>query len=445
MTSAVSPPEVVAISAPAVKLQRAGGFPLALMGLYLFLHGAPMSEILLRYTGLNLRPTIITGLLLGVGAVFSGQLLRFWELKVGKVWGILLVIYVLAAVFGDHRGASIPFIAEYGIRFHAIPFLICATAFSIQHVRRVLYWSSGATFVLLALCLKDGGMDETGRFFIPGTTLSNPNDLALSLLLGGTYLLLLAYGSWYSRLVALVAMLLILYFVLQTGSRANFLTGMVVLGVFIWSVPPRVKLAFAVALPVLAIAMAMLVPSPTWKRLTLIVMNPGVEINRNPDAVHEIGSQFARQQLQERAVALTLRNPLLGVGPQMFEVGVEEMIQAEEKVKSGWQAAHNVYLQIAAENGVPAFFVFVWVVFWCLRTNYRTFRASLKSPQMKPYQEVSLCLLLFAVTYSFGILFSNFLYDPALPILLGLTAATRMAFEQEKPAAALRPAGGIVR
>jgi len=421
--------------------QATGGILIILMGLYVFLHVAPMAEIFLRVLSVNLRPTIITGLLLGFGVLFSGHLGRFWQLRIGKVWFVLLILYSLAAVLGEYRGQSVPFIAEYGIRFHTIPFLICATAFTTRDVHRLMYWAGGSAFVLLALCLTVGRLDEGGRFFIPKTSLSNPNDLALLLLLGATYLLLMAYSSsTFPRLIALVALPMVLYFVLQTGSRANFLTVLAVIAVLMFTVPQRVKLAIGLLLPVLAVGMALLVPTSTWQRLTMIVLHPEEEIYRNPDASHEVGSQLARQLLLERAIALTARHPLFGVGPQMFEVGVEEMVRSEEKVKSGWQAAHNVYLQIAAENGVPGFILFVWFVFWCLKTNFRTFRQTRTNPEMVSCRNVSLCLLLLGVTYSFGILFSNTLYDPALPILLGLTAANRIAFDRENPAPALQPA-----
>jgi O-antigen ligase len=143
--------------------------------------------------------------------------------------------------------------------------------------------------------------------------------------------------------------------------------------------------------------------------------------------------------LQERALGLIARHPLLGVGPQMFAVGVEEMVQSEAKAKSGWQDAHNVYLQIAAENGLGAFFLYVGSVLWCLITNYKMYRKGLANPHMKSFQDMSLCLLLLGVVYGVGVLFCNALYDPALPILLGLTAAKELAYQREK-AALLAPA-----
>ena len=433
-SAVLTPPQPAAIRVSARQARQTGGLLLTLMGVYVFMHVAPFAEILLVILGVNLIPTILTGLALGGGVLFGGQLYRFWELKVGKAWTALLVVYMLAALMGDYPRQSLPFIAEYAVRFHSIPFLICATALSGQDVRRLMHWAGAGALVLLGLCLNKGVLNEDGRFIVPNTSLENPNDLALMLLLSGAYLLLLTHGrSWQGKVVAFVALPMVLYLVLQTGSRANFLTVIAALVVLFVAVPKRVKLGLALLAPVVGIVMVFVVPAATWQRLTLIVLHPEEEFARNPDVSHEIGSLLARQQLQERALGLTARHPLLGVGPQMFAVGVEEMVQAETKVKSGWQDAHNVYLQIAAENGVGAFFLYVGAVLWCLKTNYKTFRMSLADPRMKSFQDVSLCLLLLAVIYGFGVLFCNFLYDPALPILLGLTAANRLAYGREAP------------
>ena len=65
-----------------------------------------------------------------------------------------------------------------------------------------------------------------------------------------------------------------------------------------------------------------------------------------------VASTNGRMQLQWRAIQLTMKHPLLGVGPSNFEDGVEAMVEKEEGQRSGWQVAHNTYLQVAADTGV---------------------------------------------------------------------------------------------
>ena len=119
--------------------------------------------------------------------------------------------------------------------------------------------------------------------------------------------------------------------------------------------------------PVLGVAMLTTVPAETWTRLTLIVTNP-LEPGAPRDDIQlrgALGSQAARMELQKRAVELSFRYPLFGVGPLMFDDAVDLMVRRETGERSTWQGAHNTYLTIAAENGLPAFVFYVWALALC--------------------------------------------------------------------------------
>jgi O-antigen ligase len=394
------------------------------------MHVIPSAEILSGLLGVNLRPAAILGAIIILGVLFSGQMYRFWLLSVAKPWIVLMVLFFLASLFSDYPGRSVPFMAQYGIRFHIFPFLICAVAQSGAQVRYMMRWAAVGGFVVLLVTLVYGTMSD-GRLVIPGGSLSNPNDLALCLILVLVYMVSMFSGSAWMKLAAAVGIALAVFFVLRTGSRANFLTLVLLAGSFFFLGSGKVKSVLMLVLPILAVASIFALPASTLRRLTMIVSNPEEVYNTNDETRSAVGSQLAREELQRRAFELAKRRPLLGAGPLMFTDAVEVMVRSEAGVKSGWQNAHNVYLQLAAENGIPALLIFVGIMIWTVKTNFRAYRNVRRDPRLKSYEVQSMCLLQLTVAYAFGIAFGNYIYDGSFPVLLGLTAANTMAIQKD--------------
>jgi len=400
--------------------------------MYSFMLMLPITEVLKTWTGVYIPLLPVLAVLLCVSIVFSGQLGRFWAVSISKPWMLLLGLMLVAAIFGQYRSASTLFIAEYGARYHVLPFYCCAFIFTTGQVRRCLYWLCGAGLLLLLICLRFGEQAE-GRFFVlPGTSLSNPNDLAFTLLLSATILLLLMYAkSIPLRVIGAISIPLIFYFVLKTASRANFVTLVVLLPVAFWVMSRRVKIAILILGPIAAACIIATVPSNALARLVLIWSDPNAHLADDPNFVGAIESQITRTQLQERAAKLALRNPLLGVGAQQFQVAVEKMVREETGRKSGWQEAHNTYLEIAAENGVPALLCFLASLFLTLKMNIFCYRTCRAHRAMRPALGQSVCLLLMTVAYMVGLTFSNSSYDVHLDLLVAFTAANFLAIRQE--------------
>jgi O-antigen ligase len=269
------------------------------------------------------------------------------------------------------------------------------------------------------------------RFVVfPDTTIGNPNDLALMLVITSICLVSLFFSSSkLLRLIPLVSLPPAMYFILKTGSRANFLTILLLVLCTLFVAPRRIKSIMILGAPVVIAVLVLILPSSTLNRLTLIVADPLQTMRENSEAEHAAASQFARTELQKEAVQLTLHHPLLGVGPGQFAEAVDAMVRADTGHKSGWQNAHNVYLQIAAENGVVAALVYIWVMLWAIKINYQIYKA--KNVVFQAYHPQSFCLLLVTVAFAFGQLFGNYMYQPMFPLLIGLTAGNYLALQRE--------------
>jgi O-antigen ligase len=75
----------------------------------------------------------------------------------------------------------------------------------------------------------------------------------------------------------------------------------------------------------------------------------------NPD-LDETRSSDARQELLIRSIELAEEHPLLGVGPGQFE-----------EYSGNWHVAHNSYTEFAAEAGLLAAILFIWMLAHTLR------------------------------------------------------------------------------
>ena len=394
----------------------------------------PIAEILIIYGHIHVPVVVIDGVLLTIALPLTGRIGEFWKSPLAKPWMATLVMMCLAAAAGTYPGRSVPFILQYGFRFHVLPFYVVAIACTTRRVRYLMKWIAAGGLLLLVLCAVFGKFEE-GRFFLAETSLSNPNDLAFSLVYAMASLTLLVLArSARGKLLWFATLPVCIYYVLKTGSRANFIT-LVVMGVVAFLLSARgARTVMLVMTPLMFLLVTPFIPQETLHRLTLIVSDPS-SARVEHGLTGALDSQAARTQLQERAIDLTLHHPLLGVGALMFADAVEDMVRANLGVKSGWQGAHNTYLEISAENGIPALIFYVWSLGLCFVLNYRAYKVCKREPSMAESLSQSLCLVLTTVAFTVGVLFCNNAYDPHVDVLVAITAANSLAIGSELAAA----------
>ena len=115
----------------------------------------------------------------------------------------------------------------------------------------------------------------------------------------------------------------------------------------------------------------------------------------------------------------------------MFDDAVDLMVRRETGERSTWQGAHNTYLTIAAENGLPAFVFYVWALALCWKLNYRMYRTCQKIPSQQDNVPQCLCLILMTIAFCVSVLFTNMAYTAHVCVLAGLSAANYLAIRDE--------------
>jgi hypothetical protein len=420
------------------------GIMVSFLGLYLFLHVVPGAEITAVFLHIPFSIVALMCVALTVMAAFTMRLGRFFQSPVALPWVVVLVLMLVASACGLHPSHSLAFVLTYAARLHMMPLLICAIAMTTRHVRHLLVWMASSQLLALFICWRRGVITD-GRFAVPEIEYQNPNDLALYLLFGVCFVVFVFfYRSFGAKLLMLATVTVTIMYVAKTGSRAALLCLLVMVIALIIYAPGRVRLALVVATPVLVSLLSLAVPQGTWARLSKITFDPEADYGKTADeAVRQaIDSQMARINLQKRAIEITKKHPLLGVGPLMFADAADNLSRLETGRKGSWQSTHNVYLEMASEAGIPACLFFIGSIFICVKLNYRAIKSCRGADEYRLLRAQSFCLLLATLAYATGITFCNFTFGPHLSMLVGLSAANALAISKEVQA---RAAEGLVQ
>jgi len=200
---------------------------------------------------------------------------------------------------------------------------------------------------------------------------ANPNDLgAMTLLMLGLALSIATVKTQNARVrwaaTALVPVTLLI--ILLTQSRGVFIGLLVAFG------PPllaRLTKRPSGAAPVLIglAVIALLVPAASWHRLQTITTVTSAESTAEADKQGELGTggdrfgQIAQDSAQNRieilktALNIAASNPVLGVG-----IGCYGEANQRYAPQLGRRDAHNTYLTVAAEMGLPGLLIWLGLV-----------------------------------------------------------------------------------
>jgi len=174
------------------------------------------------------------------------------------------------------------------------------------------------------------------------------------------YLMLERRPRW-ERLYCLACLILTLLAVTLAASRGGFLGLAIALLYVVWRSRQRVRN--------LVLACALLLP------LSLAAPSSPVERFLHPKR-GETRAVENRKALWEAGLKMIWANPVLGIGLGNFKALVGQYAEREETPE---RMAHNSYLEIAAETGLPGFLVFLGVLFWSFRTLEQVRRRTLRS------------------------------------------------------------------
>lgn len=128
------------------------------------------------------------------------------------------------------------------------------------------------------------------------------------------------------------------------------------------------------AVPVVAVVALLLGPEALRQRATSVFQPHG-----------EVDSNRHRSVLRETGVLIIRAHPWLGLGPEQIKYQFDQWVPVDARpLPEGYYGhLHNIYLQYAAERGLPTLLIFLWMIAKILWDFARALRRKLANPEAR--------------------------------------------------------------
>jgi O-antigen ligase len=397
---------------------------------FMFFRFSEAHQILSFALGFNTFILYLFGLPAIAAVLMSGGLRRAFSFKCGWYWLGYLVWLVLCIPFSHWPGGSFGSVLNYmrtaWLTFFLIAGLVmtwkeCWILINMLAVSGVIAVVSGKVFAIRA---------ANSRVGLAFGTYANANDFAALLILMCPFLALVVLTpkrNLILRAISFLALMYGLYLVLATGSRGGMVAIAVTAVYILAKVSMRVRVVALLGFGLAATILFTVLPSAIRTRLTTVFENTDVGASE---------SATIRRELFKFAVVDTFTHPLFGVGPNQFGNYTGDQTHHQNGTDSAglWFETHNTYLQVSAENGIPAFVFFCCALVSTFRLLNRTYKRTAGAGAVKEVKKLHLaafCMLVSMIGFCIAVFFLSFAYHFHLPAMTGIAMVLATAAEQE--------------
>lgn len=348
--------------------------PLLLSISTLFLIGRPQDFI----PGLSaIRPGYVILILLIILVIgrsqiaMNGQIIKILEVQLTLSFFILIF---LSFFWAEIHSASFNFLTQFLVTCIYF-YCLCKYSNSFNDLKKQLWVLSIIIFwYSLFSVLRNGKME---RVFVGG--MYDPNDLALLMVssLPITYMLFNIEKRFVKRIFLGTTIILSLLTIVLTKSRGGFVGMSVLLGSFILIKTNINTSRFnfrKAAIIGLLVVLGLTFTSPAYEERMRTIFGNSDE-----------GS--GRIGLWKRTIEMIKEKPFLGFGVGNFtsSYGIrlssnkfKNMPSPEDWAPSAWATAHNSFLLVAVELGIPGLIIFLSILGSCLRSFRKIRRYALQ-------------------------------------------------------------------
>ena len=324
---------------------------------------------------------------------------------------------------------SVPGALNQGVAFQALTdhvaksvimcLVLAGSVRSVRDVERLSLVYFGVTVVYAAVMLERFRLEadwrrshlETYDANDVATLIASAMPLGLYFVLGWRRPLL--------RLLAVVGLVVLAVGEVRSGSRGGFLAVLAVAAFVLLrftAVPARARLVGVVVILAVSLGTA---SERYWTQMRTIA---------NPDQDYNATSQTGRLQTWRRGLAYMASHPVLGVGAANFPVAEGTISPRARGQERGygvpWLAAHNSFIQVGAELGIPGLLLFVGLLASTFALLRRVSRRALRaSPPATGVSRLAQSLMAALVGFVVGAFFLSLAYSDMLYTLVALAVA----------------------
>jgi len=332
----------------------------------------------------------------------------------------LCVLAVIVTPLGVWPGGSWSFLTDIFSRILVFFFLVVALATSRRVIQRLL-WSVLTGVALLGIFTVGGGVAVAtvygGRAYASSTY--DPNDVSMIMVCA---LPLAAFAAvalrGVGRVLATAAAVVYVLATIMTLSRGGFIGLIVVSLLLLFRLGTAALGRRLVILGVVVTILATAAPARYWDVMSTIW---------SPRAGGEYleSGVFSRIALWEGGLNLFLDDPLTGAGIGMYEVA--EGLSHGGRGK--WSAAHNSFIQVAAELGILGLALFAALIVVSLRNARQAVRAAKSEVRLRPLAWIAVAVETSLYAYVVEGFALSQAYSPMLYFLIGIATALRLQVE----------------
>jgi O-antigen ligase len=393
---------------------------------------------------LALKPTLVAAVLaIGLYVLQQSGLRRIGLLRSPTTACLLgLLLWTALSVPGAlHPGLAFYTLVDDFAKTFAMCLVLAGSVRSVRDVERLILVYFGVTVVYAAVVLtqfQPGAAD----WRLSHLETYDANDFATLIAIAmplGLYFVLAQRRLWL-RLLAVGGLAVLAVGEVRSGSRGGFLALLAVAAFVLLrftSVPTRSRLAGLVVIVAVALGTA---SERYWTQMRTIV---------NPHEDYNATAEFGRLKIWTRGLGYMADHPVLGVGVANFSVAEGTLSARAKRLEHGfgvpWLAAHNSFIQIGAELGVPGLLLFVALIASAFASLRRVARRSLNAgPPARVISRLALTLMAALVGFVVGAFFLSLAYSEMFYTLVALVVALeKVARAEDAQGQQLPHAAGI--
>jgi O-antigen ligase len=368
---------------------------------------------------LPLKPTLVASTLAIVLYLLQQSGPRRLALLRSRTIMCLLALLVWAAL-------SVPGALNQGVAFRSLTdgflktalmsVVVAGSVRSVRDVERLslVYFAGTVVYTAVVLSRFQLGADEwrLGRLYN-----YDANDLATLIASAVPLGLFFALSPRRPLLrgLAVAGLAVLAVGLIRTGSRGGLLAFLAVAAFVLLgftTVPRRWRLAGLVV--ILGVAL----PAATgqyWTQMQTII---------HPERDYNMTSDAGRLKIWERGIGYMASNPALGVGIGNFQIAegtISPLADLQERgIGVRWGAAHNSFIQIGAELGVPGLLLFIGLIASVFASLRRLSQST--EPSASQVQRLAQSLLAALVGFVVGAFFLSLAFSDMLYTLAALAA-----------------------
>lgn len=400
-----------------------------LTALFVFLVYARFPEIMDIVTGSAFRSVRVVMVLVLLSIPFGADLRALFS-KVG-ICLIAFTLWMCACVpFSIWRGGSARMLRDSWV-ISLFSFVVMASAVhGLEQCRKIMYTLAAAS-VFIELFTFVSGRVRGGRVALLAGTLGNANYLALILLMGLPFCLVVLRtkpGLSPLKFACLLMLLCTPVTIAATGSRGGLVTLALMFLLYFWPLPASQKVVVAIAaLILLVIAVAWSSRSALDRFKTIFGTSAQAQLSGSEQSAIE--SSELRKELLLSSLKLTLRHPLLGVGPGMFAVANANYTETTtgRSDYNAWHDTHNTFTQLSCEDGLPGLFLYGLALLFCFKIVRSAEKRARQDPALSSLGHMAFALRLALIAFTGTAMFAGLAYAYYFPMLAGLCVAVERA------------------